>query len=478
MTQQVCDIWESSSYRVDESEVDSEVDGKIILARVTGPAFFPGAISGNDVEYPEEVWDETLSDPDVVKKIEDRLMLGTIGHDEKINDDTVRKGLFSHIVTRLWVGDDGIGYGEYLILNTPVGQVLNTLLRAKCKLRVSTKAKGILTPPNSQGIRTLKQYFLERVDFVTVPGFEEALPSVVESLESLKSIESATQAELDPVNEEHQMDKVVELLEQRLAELKTEVSESKAENKESLGKLSAVNEALVAVKSTLAKYEDIGKPEEISEALAKAAETIRTLRSALDSVSELSVNESLVADNVNEELESYRDLGTLDEINQLIDIMESLATKREEEVIESLRKEYKQTPTVMKALVAAFDGDLDKIEEALKQSDDEADECNDTDVKKSDKKDDTNEDNQDPDEKDDKKSDKSGTDDDDDNEEEETDEKKKGKGKVNESLSRHNRLYGTSRQLRETNIVGKNDVNENKQEKPARSRALQLMGGK
>lgn len=465
MTVTVYDVWESSGYTVSESEVDSEVDGKVILAKVTGPAFFPDSISGNNVEYPADVWDESLSDPSVVQKIDDRLMLGTIGHDEKMNDDSVRKGLCSHIVTKLWVGEDGIGYGEYLVLNTPVGQVLNTLLRAKCKLRVSTKAKGVLTNPDSRGVRTLTKYYLERVDFVTVPGFDDALPSVVESL---KSLNSATQADLDPINEEDQMHKVVELLEQRLAELKTEVSESKEENKDSLGKLNQVNEALVAVKSALAKYEAIGTPEEISEALTKAAESIRSLKASLDSVGELSVNEALLADNVNEELESYRELGTLDEINQLIDTMESMADEREQEVLESLRKKYKATPTVIGAMSVAYDGDITAIEEALKQSVNEA--ADDEEEKKDDdKKDDDN-----SSDKSDKSDDDSGKDD----KKDDDDVDEKGKSKVNESLNRHNRLYGTSRQLRTANIVGKHDVNESKETRSSAPRALRLMGGK
>ena len=57
-------IWESkkgSGFQVlQESEGNSVVDGVHILARVSGPSFFPDTTSRNNVHYPKEAWENAI----------------------------------------------------------------------------------------------------------------------------------------------------------------------------------------------------------------------------------------------------------------------------------------------------------------------------------------------------------------------------------------------------------------------------------
>lgn len=333
------EVWED--YHSYTPVSDSVVDGNYILAKVTGPAFFPDSKSGNNVFYPRKIWDQILDDPTVHSRLESRTMYGTIGHDIVIDDNTLREGVASHVTTRMWIDEDtGIGMAEYLILNTKVGRILNTLLRAGSKLRVSTKAKGLFSPrKRSDGARELVKYLFERIDFVITPGFEGALPEVTESLNAedrdlLTALinESNQNGSDDRSNEASKMtDKTIELLEKQLGKAQEQNTE-----------LRATNESL---QTELAAYKELGTPSEIEESLDAANDKIDELAQANAQVNESftqvqtelnetkskldSVNESLSAQPDHSErlamLDAYEALGTPEQIGILMDIQEELA---------------------------------------------------------------------------------------------------------------------------------------------------------
>lgn len=462
MSEQLRDIWESAvEFKVLPDE--SLVDGINILARVEGPAFFPGAVSDNNVEYPEEIWDSVLEDPELADRLRDRMVLGTIGHDLKMDDAAVREGLASHITIRMWVGDDGIGRAEYLILNTKTGRVLNTLLRAGCKLRVSTKAKGTFHPTLPNGVRKLRGYLFERIDFVTVPGFLDALPEVKESLdEALKDGDTHQQ-----VKEDNSMQELIDLLKSQLSGLQVSVNESKEENGTLRTQLTAVNESLATLTTQIGAYQAIGTAEEINEALTSARASIQKLTGQLKSATARSAAEIQLAEEVEESLNAYRDLGTPEEITQLLDVMESLHEEKEAKLISDMARKHKVGVSVVKGLLSGLNGDFQAVNEALSE------ECMDD-------EDDVNEEEE---EEEDKKEDKKDGDEEGKKDGDDEEDKKDDKSDVSEALNRQSRLNRLTTGLMRANISSTSgkpaDVNEdkNKATKPSgQSRVQRLMG--
>lgn len=369
------DIWEASGgseFVIAENQKDSEVDGVHILARVEGPAFFPDTMSGNKVFYPREAWDAALDDQNLQHKLRSRLLFGTIGHNCELTDDEIRKGLFSHIVTKLWINEDNIGMAEYLVLNTEPGRTLNTLLRAKSRIRVSTRANGTFNSDRSTGSKVVdpRTFKLDRVDFVIEPGYINALPTLVESQ--------------NPNYQEEPMDKAIQILESQVNDLKTEKTQheqSISELRESLNKTSMDNQSM---KHKLAAYESLGTPESIQEhintlqeyerigsvqdlhealdageeQLTKLADTVEILK---DQLAELTNDDDTVvgeddsttpantsnyddlgspeeikdaldqALQVVAELGEYRTLGTPEEIKQCMEVSQSMMDARESE---------------------------------------------------------------------------------------------------------------------------------------------------
>ncbi|BCG50091.1 hypothetical protein [Ralstonia phage RP13] len=383
------DIWESDSAHgfkiIDEALAGSEVDGKYILARVEGPAFFPNTTSKNKVFYPLEAWELAINEPSFVQRLEGRLVYGTIGHDIEINDDTVREGKLSHIVTKVWIGEDNVGRAEYLILNTPPGQILNTLLRAGSRIRVSTKAGGLFEPNVKNGIKVVKPdaFRLERIDFVIEPGYMQALPELLESLNT--DVTSHKDYPMDT--------KVVDILEARITELKGEKDISESAAKKLTDDLMTIKESLATAQSELAhykahgtavaiseslselnQYRAIGSVQDIHEALETGEETIDTLTDTVDTMKkELEERPPVTEDEgaaayqelgspeeiktaltqaieLTDELQEYRDLGTVEEIQQVLDNADTMTETLESRDREALCDKHGVSPEVLATL--------------------------------------------------------------------------------------------------------------------------------
>lgn len=333
-----------------ESAETSEVDGKYILARASGPAFFPNTTSRNNVFYPKEAWENAIADEEFQHRLKNRLVFGTIGHDPEITDNEVRKGEFSHIVTKVWIGEDDIGYAEYLVLNTEPGRILNTLLRAGVGISVSTKGYGTTIETSDKDTEMVDpdNFSFDRIDFVIDPGYLQAKPELKES----KNTENTNYN-----RNEQKMDKTIDILEnatKRLEEsnksLQTEITESKValskanaalDSYRALGSVQQVAEAM----NQLDKYRLLGTPRKIKEDLDQAEEVIGLLEDQVQDLTatidqlkaEEPATEEVTEDEDQSELDAYRELGTVEEIKACLERAEELMAeepKEEEEEIE------------------------------------------------------------------------------------------------------------------------------------------------
>lgn len=332
-----------------ESAETSEVDGKYILARASGPAFFPNTTSRNNVFYPKEAWENAIADEEFQHRLKNRLVFGTIGHDPEITDNEVRKGEFSHIVTKVWIGEDDIGYAEYLVLNTEPGRILNTLLRAGVGISVSTKGYGTTIETSDKDTEMVDpdNFSFDRIDFVIDPGYLQAKPELKES----KNTENTNYN-----RNEQKMDKTIDILEnatKRLEEsnksLQTEITESKValskansalDSYRALGSVQQVAEAM----SQLDKYRLLGTPRKIKEDLDQAEEVIGLLEDQVQdltaTIDQLKADEpattEVTEDEDTSELDAYRELGTVEEIKACLERAEELLAEepKEEEIEE------------------------------------------------------------------------------------------------------------------------------------------------
>lgn len=163
-----------------------EVDGHNVLGVLSGVFFVPDGRSVNERFYPREFWEEVLANPEVQNRIDDRVMFGTIGHEDKyVDDEDLAKGKVSHIITKLWIDEEsGMGMGEALILGTDAGKNLYMLLKAGAKIKISSRAYGDYVQGKfheGMPIMDAKSYRLEGFDVVLLPGFPQTQLSISES---------------------------------------------------------------------------------------------------------------------------------------------------------------------------------------------------------------------------------------------------------------------------------------------------------
>lgn len=177
------DIYES----VDLKLVEARTKKPGVLAVVEGTFFVANKPSRNNRMYPVELWENVLKSSDVKRLLENRLMFGTVGHEDIDFDALIREQKVSHVVTELRITEDGRGVGRAEILDTPVGRILKTLLESGSRLAVSSKGYGEYKESLSNGVWVVdpESFVLERFDFVVDPGFLEAQPKLKEVYESV-----------------------------------------------------------------------------------------------------------------------------------------------------------------------------------------------------------------------------------------------------------------------------------------------------
>lgn len=106
-------------------------------------------------------------------------VLGELDHpdDLKINLDRV-----CHVITDMWM-DGPNGYGKLKVLNTPMGQLVTTMLESGVKLGVSSRGSGNVNESTGH----VSDFDIVTVDIVAQPSAPNAYPKpVYEGLMNMK----------------------------------------------------------------------------------------------------------------------------------------------------------------------------------------------------------------------------------------------------------------------------------------------------
>lgn len=98
-------------------------------------------------------------------------VLGELDHpdDLKINLDRV-----CHVITDMWM-DGPNGYGKLKVLNTPMGQLVTTMLESGVKLGVSSRGSGNVNESTGH----VSDFDIVTVDIVAQPSAPNAYPKPV-----------------------------------------------------------------------------------------------------------------------------------------------------------------------------------------------------------------------------------------------------------------------------------------------------------
>jgi hypothetical protein len=145
-------------------------DGRI---RVEGEFGRWDRATANKRLYPKSLWESNI------KRLSDmmanRKVLGELDHP---SDGKTLLQRASHMVTKLWIEDDGRIMGEAEIVPTRTGKDLEAFFRAGVPIGISSRGYGSLKQ-NSQGEDVVQSdYKLVTFDFVAEPADNTAYPEV------------------------------------------------------------------------------------------------------------------------------------------------------------------------------------------------------------------------------------------------------------------------------------------------------------
>lgn len=176
------------------SKINKNYSDSNVLGIIEGIFFMPNGYSRNRRFYSEKLWTNCVSSKRILEILQSG-MLGMFEHPSATNSET-KEGLITALhpmnaglVTKsLKITESNgkkLGIGKAYILNTPVGRILNALMKAKdengnplINLAVSSRAwartKGKDDKKND--IMDEDHYILDAFDSVVTPGIAEAFP--------------------------------------------------------------------------------------------------------------------------------------------------------------------------------------------------------------------------------------------------------------------------------------------------------------
>lgn len=165
------------------------------LCVMSGPCMQFGSVNRNNRIYSKKlVEDRILNNPTVQETLKNHAMLGEGGHPENRVDISYPEVALA--VEKLWIpeGDGDMLWGQFAILDTPTGRILNTLVQYGTKLGISARAVADSYQKDGHEIIVESSYELITFDAVPEPGFKCARLEKVDSVS--KSVDKMSTKEL------------------------------------------------------------------------------------------------------------------------------------------------------------------------------------------------------------------------------------------------------------------------------------------
>ena len=352
-------LTESSNIKVVKNFVNEgikklvEVQDKKVgaLGIIEGIFFVPDGISANNRFYSREFWEYVLNSDDVQNKLERKIMFGRIGHEDKeVTEDDINDGKISHIVTDLWIGEDGMGYGRATILDTPAGRNLYSIMSQGSDMRISSRASGDYKPNEFyQGTIPVMDetvYTLDTFDMVIYPGFIETSPKLKTSF---KKESKLNKTRLQKIHEEFNKAKNAKVKENTMADDKLKKIAGVAAKK--------VADAKKKEKEATLKAEKLARRQKVY------AETLKSCEKALDAYTKLGSIKKLK--------ESMRTLRAFERLAETPEFLKEGLEKMQAKVTESAdTKEYEEVLRKAESVLREYTklGSIQQIKRTLEKA--------------------------------------------------------------------------------------------------------------
>ncbi|MHA2265467.1 MAG: hypothetical protein ACXAEN_24015, partial [Candidatus Thorarchaeota archaeon] len=175
-----------------------------VLCRVSYNICNIGERNANKRVYEREVWDNVLANDTLKEMMGNRRLFGQAEHPAETQSDLQ---LTSHVIHNMWIDEDTNNVWQTMdVLDTPMGRIVDSLIRGGCGVGVSTRAEGDLEESeDDEGAFSRvvpESYRYITTDFTADPSTYDVLPqdvkrNVVSAVQTEMVNESATKEERD-----------------------------------------------------------------------------------------------------------------------------------------------------------------------------------------------------------------------------------------------------------------------------------------
>jgi hypothetical protein len=162
---QITDVLSEGTVRL----VEAKKNGRI---RIEGEFGRWDRATANKRFYPKGLWESNINR--MQASLENRKVIGELDHPDDGKTSLKRA---SHVITNLWIEDDGRLMGEAEIVPTRMGRDLEALFRSDVPIGISSRGYGS-TKANPKGEDVVQEdYKLVTFDFVAEPADNTAYPT-------------------------------------------------------------------------------------------------------------------------------------------------------------------------------------------------------------------------------------------------------------------------------------------------------------
>lgn len=259
---------------ISEMRVVDKDSSSPALCIMEGPCMEFDKVNRNNRIYSKKLVEDRILNNSVVQEaIKNKSMLGEGGHPEtrvEISYPDV-----ALCVEKLWIPKDSknLLWGRFAILDTPVGRILETLVKYGSSIGISARAMTDSVEKNGHEVISETTYDLITFDAVPDPGFKCARLSKVES--AMRPIDSMTIPELQSASSSLKSARV-QAFESRIRMIDKEIERRKSIDVNS--DIQQIKECLTYIK----KAYSLSKVEEVDSLISMSKAFINESRDRLD----------------------------------------------------------------------------------------------------------------------------------------------------------------------------------------------------
>lgn len=273
-----------------------------ILGTLYGPIADTKNPTRNGRLYPREAWEKAISDPLFQEALENKTVFAELEHPYDREEIDPREAC-AILAGEPVIGDDGMLYGEFHILDLPNGRILKTLCDYGTTIGVSSRGTGDLVEDiNGNSSVEPDSFDLTCWDVVITPALKAARMNYVKESLGNKTLTESLKELVDNANSDNKkiMEKTIDVINQKLNEgINTQKSDNinkvveigetnneKVEvvDNESKSLVKSLTEALTS-KATLEK-----KLQELQEKLAVSDAKVNSLEKEVDNYKKTSIS--------------------------------------------------------------------------------------------------------------------------------------------------------------------------------------------